>query len=351
MAIERVHINPHHEGNQMDLQSLTLQALQAVHPNIRLAANELGLSHISDTSLTKLVAPAATVDSSGRYVLGGIPLGTVAWYKTEPVNTYGLGSGGGGGTTVDLSGIQSQISALQEASTKAARIEAVQALQAALEGNTSADATLKQQVDALAASLGNVSSTQLKASVDKLLADVAALQAGGGGGGATSTQMRDLQSQIDNLNSQLNSLGLQLTGKVEKSDFTEQMQNLITKSTFAELQAQVTSLANLRSKSKIVDVSNTETIDTFDGANLITLLNNSGENRKVTKLTGGITGQKIDLRLYANTTIIHDNSFIRCKANTNVVGTNANQFITFVCISGGGLSGSNGVWLEISRNF
>ena len=115
MAIERVHINPHHEGNQMDLQSLTLQALQAVHPNIRLAANELGLSHISDTSLTKLVAPAATVDSSGRYVLGGIPLGTVAWYKTEPVNTYGLGSGGGGGTTVDLSGIQSQISALQAA--------------------------------------------------------------------------------------------------------------------------------------------------------------------------------------------------------------------------------------------
>ena len=164
----------------MDLQSLTLQELQAVHPNIRLAANELGLSNISDTSLTKLVAPAATVDSSGRYVLGGIPLGTVAWYKTEPVNTYGLGSG----TTVDLSGIKSQISALQEASTKAARIEAVQALQAALNSNATADATLKKQVDALAASLGNVSPTQLKASVDKLLADVAALQAGGGGGGA-----------------------------------------------------------------------------------------------------------------------------------------------------------------------
>ena len=166
----------------MDLQSLTLQELQAVHPNIRLAANELGLSHISDTSLTQLVAPAATVDANGRYVLDGLPLGTVAWYKTEPVNTYGLGSGGG--NTVDLSGIKSEISALQEASTKTARIEAVQALQAALDGNVAADATLKQQVDALAASIGNVSSKQLKASVDKLLADVAALQAGGGGGGA-----------------------------------------------------------------------------------------------------------------------------------------------------------------------
>lgn len=116
----------------MDLQSLTLKALQAVHPNIRLAANEMGLSHISDTRLTKLVAPDATVDSSGRYVLEGVPLGTVEWYKTEPVNTYGLGSGGGGGgTTVDLSDIKSQISELQAASTKSARIDAEQ--QAALE--------------------------------------------------------------------------------------------------------------------------------------------------------------------------------------------------------------------------
>ena len=162
----------------MDLQSLTLKELQAVHPNIRLAANELGLSHISDTSLTKLVAPEATVDTNGRYVLGGIQLGTVAWYDTEPVNTYGLV-----GAAVDMSGIQSQISALQAASTKAARIEAVQALQAALDGNATADAKLKQQVDELAASLDNVSSTQLKASVDKLLVDVAALQAAGAGGG------------------------------------------------------------------------------------------------------------------------------------------------------------------------
>ena len=159
----------------MDLQSLTLQKLQAVHQNIRLAANELGLSRISDTRLTKLVAPEATVDANGRYVLGGIPLGTVAWYKTEPVNTYGLGSGGGGGN-VDLSGIQSQIDALQAASTKAARIEAVQALQAALDGNAVADATLKQQVDTLASSLGDVSATELKVSVDKLLADVSAMQ-------------------------------------------------------------------------------------------------------------------------------------------------------------------------------
>ena len=78
--------------------------------------------------------------------------------------------------SVNLSGIQSQIDSLKEADTKAARIEALQALQAALDGNAAADATLKQQVDALAASLGDVSSTQLKASVDKLLADVAAAE-------------------------------------------------------------------------------------------------------------------------------------------------------------------------------
>ena len=310
----------------MDLQSLTLQELQAVHPNIRLAANELGLSHISDTSLTKLVAPDATVDSSGRYVLGGIPLGTVAWYKTEPVNTYGLGSGGGGGgTTVDLSGIQSQISALQEASTKAARIEAVQALQAALDGNAAADATLKQQVDALAASLGDVSATQLKASVDKLLADVAALQTNG----ATTGALQQLQSEINSLKS------------LQQADSSK----------LNALEARVTDLANTRSKSKISDISTTDTIDTFDGSNLVTVINNSGGIRVINRFTSGITGQKIDLRLYANSTIVHNNSFIRCKGNVDVVGTNANQFITFLCISGGGSNGSNGVWLEISRNF
>ena len=121
----------------MDLQSLTLQELQAVHPNIRLAANELGLSHISDTSLTKLVAPAATVDSSGRYVLGGIPLGTVAWYKTEPVNTYGLGSGGGGGgTTVEqqvAAAVEAEQAATAAAATATAAVEEAKVESARLE--------------------------------------------------------------------------------------------------------------------------------------------------------------------------------------------------------------------------
>ena len=341
----------------MDLQSLTLQALQAVHPNIRLAANELGFSRISDTRLTKLVAPEATVDANGRYVLDGLPLGTVAWYKTEPVNTYGLGSGGG--TTVDLSGIQSEISALQEASTKAARIEAVQALQAALDGNAAADATLKQQVDALAASLGDVSATQLKADVDKLLADVATLQAGSS---ADSVAMNNMQAQINllrsthetdtgNLQQQINTTRSDLAKKVDTSDFNTRIGNLVTLSAFQDLQAQVNTLANTRAKSKTVDLSTTDVLDTFDGSNLITVTNTTGANRNITRFTSGITGQKIDIRLYANTTIVHDNAAIRCKGNVNVLGTNANQFITFVCISGGGASGSNGVWLEISRNF
>ena len=245
----------------------------------------------------------------------------IANFIAENINTPPTNPGG----SVDLSGIQSQIDSLKEADTKAARVEAVQALQASLDGNATADATLKQQVDALAASLGNVNSAQLKANVDKLIADVEALQTNG----ATAGTLQQLQSEINSLKS------------LQQADASK----------LNALDARVTALANTRSKSKVSDISTTDTIDTFDGSNLVTVINNSGEIRVINKFTSGITGQKIDLRLYANSTIVHNNSFIRCKGNVDVVGTNANQFITFLCISGGGSNGSNGVWLEISRNF
>lgn len=63
----------------------------------------------------------------------------------------------------------------------------------------------------------------------------------------------------------------------------------------------------------------------------------------VTMFDDGMNNQTIVVRLAVNTTIVYGASTIRTKGNVDIVGANANQFVTFKWISG--------IWFEISRSF
>ena len=62
----------------------------------------------------------------------------------------------------------------------------------------------------------------------------------------------------------------------------------------------------------------------------------------VTYYDDGTDNQEITVRLTVNTTIVHNNSFIRLKGNVNATG-DSNKFIAFRRLSG--------IWFEIWRNF
>jgi hypothetical protein len=63
----------------------------------------------------------------------------------------------------------------------------------------------------------------------------------------------------------------------------------------------------------------------------------------VTFFDGGVDGQQITLRLDNQTTLVHNNSFMRLRGNVNAVGTSSNQIVT--------LRRYSGIWFEESRNF
>lgn len=63
----------------------------------------------------------------------------------------------------------------------------------------------------------------------------------------------------------------------------------------------------------------------------------------ITYFDDGMDGQQILVRLDANTTIVHNNSFIRAKGNANIVGASSNVFVSFIRLSN--------IWFELSRSF
>ena len=107
----------------------------------------------------------------------------------------------------------------------------------------------------------------------------------------------------------------------------------------------------MRGNSKTVSLDNQDYIDVFDGANFVYTPVSQGLARNLVEIKSGITGQIVNIRLNAGVTIKYDSAKIRLKNNADVVATSANQIITMVCMSGGGVSGSAGVWMEMSRNF
>lgn len=70
---------------------------------------------------------------------------------------------------------------------------------------------------------------------------------------------------------------------------------------------------------------------------------NDSSPTSVSNYINGANNQEILIRLSANTTIIHDASFIRLKGGVNIVGASTDQFFS--------LRSSDGVWIEQSRNF
>lgn len=64
----------------------------------------------------------------------------------------------------------------------------------------------------------------------------------------------------------------------------------------------------------------------------------------VTNFVNGQLGQTLELRLDVGTTLVHSNSTLRLKGNTNVASTSANQLLTIT-------QRATGVWFEVSRNF
>ena len=62
----------------------------------------------------------------------------------------------------------------------------------------------------------------------------------------------------------------------------------------------------------------------------------------VTYYDDGTDNQEITVRLTVNTTIVHNNSFIRLKGNVNATG-DSNKFIAFRRLTG--------IWFQIWRNF
>lgn len=64
----------------------------------------------------------------------------------------------------------------------------------------------------------------------------------------------------------------------------------------------------------------------------------------VTNFDDGIIGQEIILRGDANTTIVHNSSFIRLKGSVNITGMSTNSFVALKNVTGG-------IWIEMWRNF
>lgn len=63
----------------------------------------------------------------------------------------------------------------------------------------------------------------------------------------------------------------------------------------------------------------------------------------ITNFDDGRNGQQIEVRIDNQTTIVHDNNFIRCKGGVNIVGSSSNDIVTFRRISN--------IWFEVSRSF
>lgn len=109
--------------------------------------------------------------------------------------------------------------------------------------------------------------------------------------------------------------------------------------------------SKLRGNSKTVNLDNQDFIDVFDGANFIYVPVTAGNSRNLVEIKSGITGQIVNIRLNSGVTLKHDSARIRLKSSVDVVASSANQIVTLVCLSGGGASGSSGVWMEMGRNF
>ena len=106
-----------------------------------------------------------------------------------------------------------------------------------------------------------------------------------------------------------------------------------------------------RGNSKTVNLDNQDFIDVFDGANFIYVPVTAGNARNLVEIKSGITGQIVNIRLNSGVTLKNDSAKIRLKGTVDVVAVSANQIVTLVCLSGGGASGSSGVWMEMGRNF
>ena len=116
--------------------------------------------------------------------------------------------------------------------------------------------------------------------------------------------------------------------------------------------ARITALeSKLRGNSKTVNLDNQDFIDVFDGANFVYVPVTAGNARNLVEIKSGITGQIVNIRLNGGVTMKNDSARIRLKNNVDVVAGSANQIVTLVCLSGGGASGSSGVWMEMGRNF
>lgn len=63
----------------------------------------------------------------------------------------------------------------------------------------------------------------------------------------------------------------------------------------------------------------------------------------ITFFDDGAADLEITVKLDVNTTIVHNNSFIRLKGSVNITGVNANNFVT--------LRQYSNIWYETSRNF
>lgn len=63
----------------------------------------------------------------------------------------------------------------------------------------------------------------------------------------------------------------------------------------------------------------------------------------ITDFDDGMDGQRINVRLSVNTTIVYNSAYIRTKGGVNIVGTSSSHFVTFERISG--------IWFEMFRNF
>ena len=106
-----------------------------------------------------------------------------------------------------------------------------------------------------------------------------------------------------------------------------------------------------RGNSKTVNLDNQDFIDVFDGANFVYVPVTAGNARNLVEIKSGITGQIVNIRLNSGVTLKNDSARIRLKGTVDVVAVSANQIVSLVCLSGGGSSGSSGVWMEMGRNF
>ena len=181
------------------------------------------------------------------------------------------------------------------------------------------------------------------------------------------SSLKDLQKLVSDLQTtdytkevreSIESLQNILSGNLKlDNEQKTQIESLLT--SLQQLNASISSNATritavetkMRGNSKTVPLDNNDHIDVFDGANFVYVTVSQGLARSLVEIKSGITGQIVNIRLNAGITVKHDSAKIRLKNNADVVAANANQIITMVCLSGGGASGSAGVWMEMARNF